>query len=117
MDGKPQLSRVIKMVVTIVAILLVLSAAVMHLWNGLVPNLLGLRTISFGEALTLLVLCKILFGGIRGPGMWSPPWMHRMQQRWQQMTPEEREKFREMLNNRRGFFGRCGIDPLRKEDE
>ena len=30
------------------------------------------------------------------------PWRHHMMERWEKMTPEEREKFRQ------GMRGRCG---------
>ena len=36
---------------------------VMHLWNWLAPALFGLRLITFWQALGLLALCRILFGG------------------------------------------------------
>jgi len=80
----------------------VFSVVMMSLWNWLVPEVFGGRTITFWQALGLLVLSKILFGGFRGrPG---PPmyWRHRMRERWEQMTPEEREKFRQ------GIRERCG---------
>jgi hypothetical protein len=39
------------------------------LWNWLLPDIFGLRTISFWEALGLLALCRILFGSFgRGAG-------------------------------------------------
>jgi hypothetical protein len=73
---------------------------VMDLWNWLAPEVFGLHTIGFWQALGLLILSKILFGGFHGkPG---GHWRHRMSERWQRMTPEEREKFRE------GIFSRCG---------
>jgi hypothetical protein len=37
--------------------------AVQLLWNWLVPDILNLRRITFWEALGLLALCRILFGG------------------------------------------------------
>jgi hypothetical protein len=37
---------------------------VMHLWNWLLPMLFGWRQITFWQALGLLVLCRILFGGL-----------------------------------------------------
>jgi hypothetical protein len=37
---------------------------VMLLWNWLVPVIFGLKTIDFWQALGLLVLAKILFGGL-----------------------------------------------------
>ena len=79
------------------------SFLIMRLWNWLMPGLFGLHLITFWQAVGILVLSKILFGGFRprfGPGM---HWRRRMMERWEQMTPEEeREKFRE------GLRGRCG---------
>jgi hypothetical protein len=78
------------------------SFVVMSLWNWLMPTLFGWRPITFWQAMGILVLSKILFGGFRGrPGrLWD--WRRRMLERWEQMTPEEREKFRQ------GVRGRCG---------
>src|SRR2546428_11763317 len=36
---------------------------VMLLWNWLAPALFGLRLITFWQAIGLLALCRILFGG------------------------------------------------------
>ena len=41
---------------------------VMHLWNWLLPALFGWHPIGFWQALGLLVLCRILFGGFGGHG-------------------------------------------------
>jgi hypothetical protein len=76
-----------------------LGYLVMTLWNAVLPAAAGLHAISFVQALGLLVLSRILFGGVRG---WrrGGHWRARMQARWQQMTPEERERFREVLGSR-----------------
>ena len=37
---------------------------VLHLWNWLLPPLFGFRQINFWQALGLLLLCRILFGGL-----------------------------------------------------
>ena len=65
---------------------------VMLLWNWLVPPITGWHAIEFTQALGLLVLCRILFGGFRGHG--HGHWRMRMHERWEQMTPEERERIR-----------------------
>ena len=75
--------------------------AVLQLWNWLAPNIFGWRTITFWQAVGLLALCRILFGNFGG----RPLWRHRMAQRWQRMTPEEREKFRAGMQDRCGHFG------------
>jgi hypothetical protein len=83
----------------------VFSFAVLLLWNWLMPALFGLHRVSFWQALGLLVLGKILFGGFRGRPGFSGDWRMRLIQRWEQMTPEERDKFRAGL---RGTCGRPG---------
>lgn len=70
---------------------------VMSLWNRLIPSLTGWHTLGFGQALALLVLCRILFGGFRGHG---GHWRHRV--RWAQLSPEERERVGAQIRNRCG---------------
>jgi len=72
-----------------------LGFVVMGLWNWLMPSLFGLKLISYWQAMGLLILSKILFGGLRGPRGRSGYRLHGMRERWKQRTPEEREKFRQ----------------------
>jgi len=97
-----RIARVFKIVVIVLTAAAVFTLVVFQLWNWLMPTLFGLRTITYWQALGLLVLSKILLGGLRGRPHFGQPWRHRMGERWQQMTPEEREKFRA------GMRGRCG---------
>jgi hypothetical protein len=77
----------------------VFGYVVMSLWNWVVPSVTGLQSVTFVQALALLVLSRILFGGFRGHGGgWH--WRHRMRERWENMTPEERERLRETLGSR-----------------
>ena len=76
---------------------------VMLLWNWLAPTLFGLRQINFWQALGLLALCRILFGGLGlGGGSHRARSRRRMAEHWEQMTPEERERFRQGLHDRSG---------------
>jgi hypothetical protein len=68
--------------------------AVMGLWNWLAPDLFGWQPIGFLQALGLLVLCRILFGALRGGHGAHWHWRARLAERMERMTPEEREKFR-----------------------
>jgi len=77
----------------------------MRLWNWLMPALFGWHLIGFWQAVGLLVLCKILFGGFHGRHGGHGHWRHRMRERLEQMTPEEREKFRQSMRGRCGPFG------------
>src|ERR1700693_2147968 len=74
---------------------------VMHLWNWNLPALFGWRQITFWQAIGLFALCRILFGdlGMRVRGSHRPNFRRRMDQRWEQMTPEERERFRQGLRS------------------
>jgi hypothetical protein len=73
---------------------------VMALWNAVLPSVTGLHAITFVQAVGLLVLSRILFGGLRGWRGRRGHWRARMRARWQQMTPEERERFRDVLGSR-----------------
>src|SRR6202166_322528 len=78
---------------------------VRQLWNALLPSLFGWRQITFWQAVGILALCRILFGGIGRHGFHRSRFRGRIAERWQQMTPEERQRFRE------GMRGRCGFGP------
>ena len=73
------------------------------LWNGLLPPLFGWPQINFWQALGLLVLCRILFGGSGSRGSMRSNMRRRMEERCANMTPEERERFRQRMRERWGF--------------
>jgi hypothetical protein len=81
---------------------------VKQLWNWLLPPLFGWRQITFWQALGLLALCRILFGGFGLHGSSHSNVRRRMAERWEQMTPEERERFRHGLRGRLGFVPPTG---------
>ncbi|MRS15861.1 hypothetical protein GJV06_13280 [Enterobacteriaceae bacterium RIT691] len=93
--------RMAKPVLIGVVIIAVLGLLVMSLWNALLPAIVGVKAIGFWQALGLLALCRILFGGLGlRPGMFGM--RRRMHDRWMQMTPEQREAF---MQHRRDGFG------------
>ena len=68
------------------------------LWNALLPVIFGVPAISFWQALGLLALSRILFGGFGMRGCGPRGYFRRTQE----MTPEERERFRQALRSRWG---------------
>ncbi len=96
-------------IVGIVLFCAVGGAAVRLLWNGLLPPLFGWHQVTFWQALGLLALCRILFGGSGWHRSGRSHLRRRMAERWEQMTPEERERFRH------GIRGRCGFAPTAGE--
>jgi hypothetical protein len=91
-------ARLLKILAIVIVGGIALSAIVMSLWNWLLPQLIpGIHQINYLQALGLFVLCRILFGGLRGGGR---GW--RMRGRWEQMSDEERRKFKDGM---RAFHG------------
>ncbi len=100
---------IVKVVVFLIIAIAGFGEAVLHLWNWLMPSLFGFHPITFWQAVGLLALSWVLFGGWRFGGRsgsaYGRHWRRRMMERWAQMTPEEREKFREGMRGRCGSFG------------
>ena len=84
-----------------------------YLWNWLVPELFHGPAIGLGQTVGLLLLSRMLFGGFRGgrPGAWAQrrkAWQLRMAGRLENLSPEEREKFRQQMQQR------CGMGWMRR---
>lgn len=85
---------------------------VMQLWNWLTPPLFGWHAITFWQALGLLALCRILFGGFGMHGRAHSRMRDRMGTRWDVMTPEERAKFRDRMRRHFGLGPSEGSMPM-----
>jgi len=90
---------------------------VMQLWNWLLPPLFGFRQIAFWQALGLLALCRILFGGSGWHRSGGSHFRRRMKDRWENMSPEERERFRQGMGARCGFGPSAGAVPAPSESK
>lgn len=99
-----------------VILIAVFSLVVMLLWNALMPAIFGLVVLNYWQAIGLLVLVRLLFGGIggrhgmmrggMGDGMHGENPIHA---KWMKMSPEEREEFirrRKSHTMGGGSFGR-----------
>lgn len=93
----------------ILIVLLAISYAVFWLWNNVLVAVVAVKPVTFWQAVGLLILSRILFGGFkfgppngrfRGAGG-APPWRDK----WRQMSDEDRMKFRREWKNR------CGDKP------
>jgi hypothetical protein len=74
-----------------------MGLVIVGLWNVLMPAILGLPAISFWQALGLLLLSRMLFGG-----GWAPKFPKtRFVRGWKDLTPEERERFSRAMEPRR----------------
>jgi hypothetical protein len=89
------IQRGIEIALLLTIIIAGFGQAVLQLWNLLMPEIFGLRPISFWQAVGLMGLSWILFGGL---GMFRRPGYRRhWQERLDQMPPEQRERFRQGL--------------------
>lgn len=85
-----------------VAALALFPLVVRYLWNWLVPAVFGGPTVTYWQAFGLLILARILVGGLGGGHGDNKHGRRRMMEQWEQMTPEEREAFRQGLRDRCG---------------
>ncbi|MEO5943172.1 MAG: hypothetical protein ABIP30_00970 [Ferruginibacter sp.] len=103
-----RIKKVIMFLLLFAAGILLFTAIVMGLWNAILPAVIGVKTITYLQAMGILVLSKILFGGFGGKrGGPGRHWKNKIEDKMHNMTPEEREKFKEEWRNRCG--GRWGM--------
>ncbi|MBC7886835.1 MAG: hypothetical protein H7Z13_03035 [Ferruginibacter sp.] len=101
----------------IIAATVLFTLVVMGLWNAILPAVLGVKSVTFIQALGILLLSKILFGGFRGGwrGARSHEWKQSMKDKWETMTPGQRDEFKAEWKNRCG--GRWGMKPQNDASE
>jgi len=85
-----------------IVFVIAIGFVIMLLWNWLMPDLFGLSTINYWQAVGLLILSKILFSGgwskKRHTGH-SPYWRKRFMNKWENMCEEDREKIKERFQD------------------
>ena len=80
---------------------LAFGGILMLAWNWLMPGLFGLPELGLMQAIVILLIARMLFGGwFRGHSWGNGRWRSRMKEKMATMTPEEREKFRKMCYGR-----------------
>src|ERR1044072_1099246 len=96
--------KAVMILVFCTAFVMLFSYIVMRLWNGILPDVLGVKLISFWQAMGILVLSKILFSGFGGfahkKEHFKNRFRQRMREKWENMTPEEKIQFKEEWKNR-----------------
>ena len=95
----------LKILVLMAFFILLLGSVVMWLWNWLMPDLFNLPIISFGQAVGLTALTRILAGGFRlgaGAAGNKEHWEQKRQmwEKWSAMTPDERHKWKSEWRDR-----------------
>lgn len=100
-------------VFAVLAMFFLIAAIVMLLWNAILPDVTGVKSINFWQASGILLLSKILFGGFKGGKQKFRNWKERScSSNPEDFTEEEREVFKQKLKERFGNSPFC----RKKED-
>lgn len=91
-------------------IFLLVALIVQWLWNCILPEVLGVKSINYWQSMGILLLSKILFGGFHGKfgqGMKNMRDKH-FESKLEGMSDVEKEKFKEIFKNKcaNGFFNK-----------
>ncbi len=103
-----KIQKVLMIVCFVTVAVLVFGLVVMNLWNHILVAVLGVKAVTFGQALGILLLCKILFGGFgRGGGFRGrrQEWKDKMEAKFGGMSQEEKDKFKAEWRNRCSMHG------------
>jgi len=118
MNKRFWVKKIIGIIICVIAVGALLGYVVMSLWNNVLAVVVNVSTISFWQAIGLLVLSKIFFGGFRGGwrghrgGHWRKEWQEKWEARMQDMTPEEREKIKQEWRSRCRVWGKKDNDTM-----
>jgi ABC-type multidrug transport system fused ATPase/permease subunit len=113
-------------IAVMLAMAAVFAAIVMLLWNVLIPPLFALPVLNYWQAAVLLLLARILFGGLEHGfhgGMGRHRFHHgnKLREKWLNMSDEERKEFvkneKDFYSFNRHHFHRFSNDEENKKDE
>jgi Ca2+/H+ antiporter, TMEM165/GDT1 family len=101
-------SRIARIVLLFVVIgpiaIFAFGQLVMFLWNNALVPVLHVSEVTFWQGLGLLLLAKILFSSFSGKSG-SNHYYRKERMMWDQMTPEQKEKFKFEWRNRSRRWG------------
>jgi hypothetical protein len=73
----------------------------MILWNITIPEVFGIKSLTYGEAFRLLIISRILIGGFgfhwANKGEKSKFWRERMKMKMEHMSEDEKAEFKRKL--------------------
>lgn len=103
MSKKFKILMALKIIGGITAFVIIFGFGTMYLWNWLIPTLFHGPVINFWQTVGLIILSKILFGGCGkkfGGHNRHHSWKQRMHEKMGNMTPEEKEQFKQRLKDK-----------------
>ena len=92
----------------------------MHLWNSLMPVIFHLPEITFWQTVGLMILSRLIIGGFggHGRGHGNGHCRSNMHEKWENMTPEARERFQQHIHQHKHpwFNDCCSPEEKMKQD-
>lgn len=86
--------------IVMVGLFLLLVYGFMILWNITIPEIFGVKSLTYGMAFRILIIARILFGGFGF--RWTNNdkkkfWRERMNMKMEKMTDDEKAEFKRKL--------------------
>ncbi len=106
MKTMSHIGRRVLIIPLVFAALILFGVITLLLWNALMPSIFHLPVINYWQALGLLILARLFFGGSwihRNARSHDPRWNYKIRDKVANMTPEERKDFFEKLHKYRHF--------------
>ena len=89
-------------ILIMLAMIAVFGAVVMLLWNAIFPELFGFSPFSYLQGVGILVLARILFGGLDFGFAHHGGHANKLREKWMNMNDNERKEF---IEKEKAFMG------------
>lgn len=104
---KKSKGKIALIVLAVITMVLLVIAVVQYLWNWLMPDIFGLREITYWQAFGLFLLAKLFFGGKPGKPRRFSRGCDADSGDQDDRSPEDRDRLREEWKRR--FQDKCGF--------
>jgi hypothetical protein len=123
-----KLTRVPLFILSVLAMIALAGVVFMSLWNALLPELFHAPVLTFWQSLGLLLLSKLLFGGMHPMRNFRyanhQRWHRKLDAKLNEIDPNDREAFKEFWKeyycSHRGFWSRgryaAGDEPKQEQE-
>ena len=92
-----KVARGVFMIIALLVFVAIAGFMVKFLWNAILPDIFGWQSVTFPQALGLLLLTRILFGGFgwhKKGSDWSSQKKAHWRKKWSNMNEEDKAAFK-----------------------
>ena len=100
--GPTRPQKIIIFILFAIGFVFVVGSAIQLLWNWILVDAAGMNPINIWQAIGLLVLARILFGGMFWGRRkhWKKSKRKEWKKKWHDMSPEDKEAFKQKWRER-----------------